>query len=249
MTKTLEGRVALVTGASSGIGAATAVSLAAAGARVAVAARRSDRLSELVERVRHRAGEAIAVAADVADRVSAQRMVAQTVERFGRLDIVVNNAGLMILAPFTDGDPDDWRRMVDVNLIGLINVTHAAIPHLRRSGRGDIVNISSVAGRFAFATGAVYTATKFAVVGFSDTLRRELVGDKIRVTLLEPGAVQTELVEHVTDEASRKRLADWQATMRQLQPDDIAAAILYAISQPPHVAVSELLVRPTDQEF
>jgi NADP-dependent 3-hydroxy acid dehydrogenase YdfG len=249
MAKKLEGRVALVTGASSGIGEATAVSLAAAGARVAVAARRTDRLSQLVERVLHSSGEATAIQADLADRASAERMVAQTVERFGRLDILVNNAGLMLLAPFADGNPDDWRKMVDVNVLGLLYATRAAIPHLRRAGRGDIVNLSSVAGRLAFPTAAVYTATKFAVVGFSDTLRRELIRDQIRVTLIEPGAVQTELVEHVTDEGARKQIDSWQAQMRQLQSDDIAAAILYAVTQPPHVAVSELLVRPTDQEF
>jgi NADP-dependent 3-hydroxy acid dehydrogenase YdfG len=249
MGKTLDGRVALVTGASSGIGAATAASLAAAGARVALAARRIDRLSQLVERVRHASGEAIAIEADVAERASAEHMVTTAVERFGRLDILVNNAGLMVLAPFANGNPDDWRQMVDVNLLGLTYVTRAAIPHLRRTRGGDIVNISSVAGRLAFATGAVYTATKFAVVGFSDTLRRELLPDKIRVTLIEPGAVQTELVEHVTDESTRKFIDNWQAQMRQLQPDDIAAAILYAVTQPPHVAISELLVRPTDQEF
>jgi NADP-dependent 3-hydroxy acid dehydrogenase YdfG len=249
MAKRLEGRVAIVTGASSGIGAATAASLAAEGARVAVAARRTDRLGQLVERVRHASGEAIALQADLADRASAERMVAQTVERFGRLDILVNNAGLMVLAPFAEGKPDDWRQMVDVNLLGLLYATRAAIPHLRRAGAGDIVNISSVAGRFALLTGAVYCATKFAVVGFSDTLRRELVRDKIRVTLVEPGVVQTELADHVTHEATRQQLQSWQAQMRQLQSEDIAAAILYAVTQPPHVGVSEILVRPTDQEI
>ena len=249
MAKHLEGRVALVTGASSGIGASTAASLAAAGARVALAARRTDRLSELVERIRHASGEAIAIQADVADQTSAEGMVANTVERFGRLDILVNNAGVMILAPFAEQSPADWRQMVDVNLLGLLYATRAAIPHLRRANGGDIVNISSVVGRFAFPTGAVYTASKFAVVGLSDTLRRELLRDKIRVTLIEPGAVQTELVEHISDEATRKQVDGWQAKMRQLQPENIAAAILYAVTQPPHVAVSELLVRPTDQEF
>jgi NADP-dependent 3-hydroxy acid dehydrogenase YdfG len=249
MAKTLEGRVALVTGASSGIGAATAVSLAAAGARVALAARRTDRLAQLVERVLHASGEATAVQADVADRASAERMVAQTVERFGRLDILVNNAGVMMLAPFADGKPDDWRKMMDVNVLGLMYATRAAIPHLRRAGRGDIVNISSVAGRLAFVGGAVYTATKFAIVGFSDTLRRELLRDKIRVTSIEPGAVETELVQQVTDEGARKQIDAWQAQMRQLQSEDIAAAILYAVTQPPHVSISELLVRPTDQEL
>jgi NADP-dependent 3-hydroxy acid dehydrogenase YdfG len=249
MAKILEGRVALVTGASSGIGAATAALFASAGARVALAARRTDRLSELVERVRHADGEAIAIQADVADRTSAEHMVAMTVERFGRLDVLVNNAGVMKLAPFADGDPDDWRQMMDVNVLGLLYATRAAIPHLRRSGRGDIVNVSSVAGRIAFAGGAVYTATKFALVGFSETLRKELLRDKIRVTSIEPGAVETELVEHVTDPAARKQIDAWQAQMRQLQSGDIAAAILYAVSQPPHVSVNEILVRPTDQEL
>jgi NADP-dependent 3-hydroxy acid dehydrogenase YdfG len=249
MAKILEGRVALVTGASSGIGAATAALFASAGARVALAARRTDRLSELVERVRHAGGEAIAVQADVADRTSAEHMVAITVERFGRLDVLVNNAGVMMLAPFADGNPDEWRQMMDVNVLGLLYATRAAVPHLRRSGRGDIVNVSSVAGRIAFAGGAVYTATKFAVVGFSETLRKELLRDKIRVTSIEPGAVETELVEHVTDPAARKQIDAWQAQMRQLQSGDIAAAILYAVSQPPHVSVNEILVRPTDQEL
>jgi NADP-dependent 3-hydroxy acid dehydrogenase YdfG len=249
MAKNLDGRVALVTGASSGIGAATAASLAAAGARVAVAARRTDRLSELVERVRHASGEAIAIQADLADRASAERMVATTVERFGRLDILVNNAGLMMLAPFAEGNPDDWRQMIDVNVLGLLYATRAAIPHIKRAGGGDIVNLSSVLGRLAFPTGAVYTATKWAVNGFSETLRRELVADKIRVTMIEPGAVQTELVEHVAPGKTRQEIDRWQAAMRQLQPEDIAAAILYAVTQPPHVAISELLVRPTDEEL
>jgi len=141
MPRPLDGRVALVTGASSGIGAATAASLAAAGARVAVAARRTDRLSQLVERIRHAEGEAIAVQVDLADRPSTERMVATVVERFGRLDILVNNAGVMLLAPFADGNPEEWRQMVDVNVLGLAYATRAAIPHLRRARGGDIVNV------------------------------------------------------------------------------------------------------------
>jgi NADP-dependent 3-hydroxy acid dehydrogenase YdfG len=249
MAKNLKGRVALVTGASSGIGAATATSLAGAGARVVAAARRTGRLTELIERLRHAGGEAIAVEADVADRASAERMVATTVERFGRLDILVNNAGVMKLAPFADSAPEDWRQMIDVNLMGLLYCTRAAVPHLKRAGGGHIVNISSVAGRLAFPSGAVYTATKFAVVGFSEALRREHIADKIRVTVIEPGAVATELVDHIPDRATKERIAEWQATMRQLQSEDIAAAILYAVSQPDRVDVNEILLRPTDQEF
>jgi NADP-dependent 3-hydroxy acid dehydrogenase YdfG len=249
MGKILDGRVALVTGASSGIGAATARSLAAAGARVAMAARRSDRLKELVERVRHAGGEAAAVSADVAEQASAEQMVAATIDRFGRLDILVNNAGVMMLARFTDGSPEDWRRMLEVNLLGLFYATRSALPHLKRSGRGHVVNVSSVAGRIGFPTGAVYSATKFGVVGFSETLRHELLADKIRVTVIEPGAVESELIDHVTDPASKANLHTWQASMRILKSEDIAQAILYAVSQPEHVSVNELLVRPTDQDF
>jgi NADP-dependent 3-hydroxy acid dehydrogenase YdfG len=249
MAKNLEGRVALVTGASSGIGAATALSLAGAGARVALAARRAERLQELVERVHHSGGEATAIQVDVAKQASAEQMVVSAVERFGKLDILVNNAGVMPLAEFATSDPEDWRRMIDVNLLGLLYTTRAALPHLKRAGGGHIVNVSSVAGRIGFPTGAVYSATKFGVVGFSEALRRETLAQKTRVTVIEPGAVATELVDHVTDEASRARVQEWQAKMRQLQSGDIAAAILYAVSQPDRVCVNEILLRPTDQDF
>ena len=139
--------------------------------------------------------------------------------------------------------------MVDINLLGLFYATRAALPHMRRTGSGHIVNISSVAGRVGFPTGAVYTATKFGVVGFSEALRRETVAAKIRVTVIEPGAVATELIDHVTDPATKATVQAWQATMRQLKAEDIAAAILYAVSQPDHVSVNEVLVRPTDQEY
>jgi NADP-dependent 3-hydroxy acid dehydrogenase YdfG len=249
MAKNLTRRVALITGASSGIGAATAATLADAGARVALAARRASRLNELVERVRHSGGEAVAIQADVAEQASAERMVATTIERFGRLDILVNNAGVMFLAPFETAAPAEWRRMLDVNLLGLFYATSAALPHLKRGGGGHVVNLSSVAGRVAFPTGAVYTATKFGVVGFSETLRRECLPWKLRVTIIEPGAVATELVDHVSDPEAKKNIEAWQAQMRQLQSEDIAAAILYAVSQPERVSANEILVRPTDQEL
>src|SRR5262249_13362838 len=161
------------------------------------------RLHELVERVRHSGGEATAIVGDVVEQASAEQMVAATAERFGKLDILVNNAGVMLLATFADGAPEEWRRMVDVNLLGMVYTTRAALPHIKRCGGGDIVNISSMAGRVAFPTGAVYSATKFGVVGFSETLRRENVAAKIRVTLIEPGAVATELVDHVSHAATK----------------------------------------------
>ena len=249
MGKNLDGRVALITGASSGIGAATALLLAKAGARVAMAARRTDRLNELAERIRHASGEAISIPADVADQASAEQMVTTTVERFGKLDILVNNAGVMYLAKFTDGNPAEWRRMLEVNLLGLFCASRSALSHMKRAGRGHIVNVSSVAGRLGFPSGAVYSATKFGVTGFSDALRHEVRADKIRVTVIEPGAVATELGSHVTDSAAKKQLEGWQANMRQLQSEDIAAAILYAVEQPDRVDVNEILVRPTNQEF
>jgi NADP-dependent 3-hydroxy acid dehydrogenase YdfG len=249
MGKILGGRVALITGASSGIGAATALQLGNAGARVALAARRSDRLRELTERIRHAGGEATAITADVADQASAEQLVATVVERFGKLDLLVNNAGVMMLAPFAEGAPADWRRMVEVNLLGLFYTTRAALPHLKRAGGGHVVNVSSVAGRIGFPMAAVYTATKFGVVGFSEALRKETLAQKTRVTVIEPGAVATELVEHLSDSASKERIQEWQASMRQLQSEDIAQAILYAVTQPDRVNVNEILVRPTDQDF
>jgi NADP-dependent 3-hydroxy acid dehydrogenase YdfG len=249
MAKNLEGKVALVTGASSGIGAATALSLAGAGARVALAARRTGRLQELVEKVRHAGGEATAIQADVAQQASAEQMIGATLERFGKLEILVNNAGIMPLAEFAGSNPEDWRRMIDVNLLGLLYATRAALPHLKRAGGGHIVNVSSVAGRIGFPSGAVYSATKFGVVGFSEALRHEVLAQKTRITVIEPGAVATELVDHVPDQATKARIQEWQAQMRQLQSEDIAAAILYAVSQPDRVCVNEILLRPTDQEF
>jgi NADP-dependent 3-hydroxy acid dehydrogenase YdfG len=249
MAKILNGRVALITGASSGIGAATAVALAGAGARVSVAARRSDRLNQLVERILHDGGEAGAITADVADRASAEHMVATTVERFGKLDILVNNAGLMEVAPFESSSPDAWRRMIDVNLLGLFYATRAALPPMKRSGNGHVVNVSSVAGRIGFPSAAVYSATKFGVAGFSEALRHELLAAKIRVTSIEPGAVATELVDHIIDSAAKQQIQAWQAAMRQLEPEDVAAAIVYAVSQPDRVNVNEILLRPTDQDF
>ncbi|RWA69422.1 MAG: SDR family NAD(P)-dependent oxidoreductase [Mesorhizobium sp.] len=243
----LAGKVALVTGASSGIGEATAAALAAAGAKVAIAARRADRLVALAGRIEQAGGKALAIEADIARGSDIAGMVDKVVSEWGRLDILVNNAGVMLLAPTAEADLDDWRRMIELNLIGLIGTTKAALPHLKAS-RGHIVNVSSVAGRVANPGASGYAATKFGVVAFSESLRREVYADKVRVTVIEPGLVRTELGDHITNAEYKAGLDHRLATMEALTAEDIANAILYAVSQPPRVNVNEILIRPTDQE-
>ena len=243
----LMGKVALVTGASSGIGEATAVALAAAGAKVAVAARRADRLEMLAGRIETAGGKALAIEADIAKGGDVTAMVDKVVSEWGRLDILVNNAGVMLLSPAAEADLDDWRRMIELNLIGLMATTKAALPHLK-AAKGHVVNVSSVAGRVANPGASAYAATKFGVVAFSESLRREVYVDKVRVTVIEPGMVRTELGDHITNAASKAGLDHRLATMEALTAEDIANAILYAVSQPPRVNVNEILIRPTDQE-
>jgi len=243
----LAGKVALVTGASSGIGEATASALAAAGAKVAVAARRADRLSALAGRIEKAGGKALAIEADIASNGDIAAMVDKVVAEWGRLDILVNNAGIMLLSPAAEADLDDWRRMIELNLIGLMATTKAALPHLK-AAKGHIVNVSSVAGRVANPGASAYAATKFGVVAFSESLRREVYADKVRVTVIEPGLVRTELGDHITNAQSKAGLDHRLATMEALTAEDIANAILYAVSQPPRVNVNEILIRPTDQE-
>ena len=248
MTVSLQGKVALVTGASSGIGEATALALARAGARVAIAARRRERLDGVARRIADLRSESLVLEADVARPEEAESIVSRTVDRWGRLDVLVNNAGLMLLSPVDRARVEDWRRMLDLNLLGVMVATRAALPHMRRQKDGHVLNISSTAGRVANPDASVYAATKFGVGAFSEALRREVYRDNIRVTLIEPGAVATELRDHVPDPDTRERIETWARSMRQLQSEDVAAAILYAVSQPSHVNVNEILLRPTDQE-
>lgn len=247
VSSALAGKVALVTGASSGIGEATAVALAAAGAKVAIAARRADRLEALAARIEKAGGTALRIAADVTSNDDVTAMVDKVVAEWGRLDILVNNAGVMLLSPAAEAVLDDWRRMVELNLLALMGVTKAALPHLR-AAKGHIVNVSSVAGRVANPGASGYAATKFGVVGFSESLRREVYSDKVRVTVIEPGLVRTELGDHITNPAAKTGLGQRLAAMEALAAEDIAAAILYAVSQPAHVNVNEIVIRPTDQE-
>lgn len=243
----LVGKVALVTGASSGIGEATAAALADAGAKVAVAARRADRLEALVARIEKAGGTAMHIEADVTNDNDVTAMVAAVVAEWGRFDILVNNAGVMLLSPAAEATLDDWRRMVELNLLALMGVTKAALPHLK-AAKGHIVNVASIAGRLANPGASGYAATKFGVVGFSESLRREVYADKVRVTVIEPGLVRTELGDHITNVASKAGLDQRLATMEALTAADIAAAILYAVSQPARVNVNEIVIRPTDQE-
>ena len=247
MSQQLQGKVALVTGASSGIGEATAVALAAEGAAVAIAARRVDRLDALKATLEAAGARVVAVALDVTDEAACRAAVQQTVQELGGLDIVVNNAGVMLLGPIEGADTEDWRRMVQTNVLGLMYVTHAALPHLLERG-GDVVQVSSVAGRIARAGSGVYNASKFAVGAFSESLRQEVTTRGVRVTLVEPGAVATELQSHITHADTKAGIEKWIADMRPLQSDDIARAVVYAVTQPAHVSVNELTIRPTDQD-
>ncbi len=248
MAKHIKDRIALVTGASSGIGEATALALAQAGAKVAIAARRRDRLDALAKRLEALGAETLVLEADLLDEHVAQRIVADTEEHFGRLDILVNNAGVMYLEPVAEADLGRWRRMLELNVLSLIASSQAALAGMRQRRDGHIVNVSSTAGRIANPNAAGYSATKFGVVAFSEALRREVCGDNIRVSIIEPGVVQTELRDHIGDAKVRDQLNAWADGMRQLQSEDVADAITFCVSRPDHVNVNEILMRPTDQE-
>jgi len=248
MSKPLAGRAALVTGASSGIGDATARALADAGADVAIAARRHDRLDRLASDLEKTGARVLVLAADLLREDENRRIVADTEAHFGRLDILVNNAGVMLLAPVDGSDPADWRRMLELNVLGPMVSSQAALPGMRERGGGHIVNISSTAGRIANPNVSGYSASKFGIVAFSESLRREVYKDKIRVTVIEPGVVETELREHIPHAGTKQAIDAWAASMRQLQPEDVANAVLYCVTQPAHVNVNEILMRPTDQE-
>jgi NADP-dependent 3-hydroxy acid dehydrogenase YdfG len=248
VARPLSGRVALVTGASSGIGEATAVALAEAGASVAIGARRRDRLEGLAARLGETGAKVVTLDLDVTDEASCRDAVARTRSELGGLDVLVNNAGVMLLGTIVGADPEDWRRMLDTNVLGLMYMTHAAIEGMVEQGSGDVVNISSVAGRQARKGAGVYNASKWAVNAFSESLRQEVTTRGVRVSLVEPGAVSTELTDHITQPEAKAASVQMYTSMRALHAEDVARAIVYVVTQPPHVAVNEVLVRPTDQE-
>ncbi len=246
MTK-LKDKVAVITGASSGIGKATAEALAAEGAAVVVAARREDRLEDLVERIEGNGSRALAVSCDVTDEDQAHDLIRKAKEEFRRVDIVVNNAGVMQLSKVEKSLSDEWRQMFDINVLGLLYVTDAAIQVMKEQGSGHLVNISSLASRGTRPALGVYSGTKTAVNDISEALRQELQGDNIRVTIIEPGAVETELPDYITDEEAREGISSLLAELDPLQPEDIAAAIAYCVTQPERVSINEMLIRPTQQ--
>jgi clavulanate-9-aldehyde reducatase len=241
----LDGRKVLITGASSGIGEATAAAIVAEGGAVALGARRKDRLDELAGRLE---GTAIPIEADIAREEDARRLVETAHAELGGLDGLVNNAGVMLLGLLQGADTEDWRTMINVNCLGLLYCTHAALPLMRDGGGGDVVNVSSVAGRIAAMGSAVYNMTKWGVVGFSEALRQEGSHIGVRVTCVEPGWVETELQGHNTNPVVVDRMNQMRDQMGDvLQAEDIAKAIVYALAQPKHVSINEIMVRPTAQ--
>jgi NADP-dependent 3-hydroxy acid dehydrogenase YdfG len=254
MSTQLTGTVAIVTGASSGIGEATARRLAELGASVAVVARRKDRLDTLVTDIESAGGVALAVEADITDRTQADNAIATVADRFGRIDILINNAGLMLLGPIVGADVEEWEQMIAVNQKGLLYVTHAALPHLLAAAAdelrqvADIVNISSIAGRQAWAKFGVYNMTKFGVNGFTESLRQEVTKKHVRVGVLEPGAVATELVSHNNDTIKDELAAsDAENIPEPLQPEDIADNIAFMVTRPRRSSIAELWAMPTSQ--
>lgn len=254
MRAALADTVALVTGAGSGIGEATALALADAGAAVALVARRADRLAAVAERIQAGGGVALPVEADITDATLAEGTVERVVQELGRLDTVVNNAGLMLVGPVADAPEDEWRRMLAVNVDGLLHVTRAALPHLVRAAASgprqvaDLVNISSTAGRVARQGTAVYNLTKFGVTGFSESLRQELVPRRVRVSVVEPGTVATELTTHLRD-GVREAVGRQVEHVEQLLPEDVADAVAYVVTRDRRVAVNEILVRAAEQTW
>jgi NADP-dependent 3-hydroxy acid dehydrogenase YdfG len=246
MDTDLSSQVVAVTGASSGIGEATALACARAGAAVALAARRADRIEALAARIVADGGRAIAVPTDVGDEEQAQVFVQRAHSELGRVDVLVNNAGMMLLGPIENAPTEEWRRMIHANVFGVLYCTHAALPLMHAQGSGHIVNVSSVAGRVARQGSGVYNLTKFGVGAFSESLRQEGVAMGVRVTLIEPGAVSTELAGHNRPEI-REQIAQRFGDIERLNSEDIAEAVLYAIGQPKHVSINEVLVRPSAQ--
>jgi NADP-dependent 3-hydroxy acid dehydrogenase YdfG len=254
VTSALAGTVALVTGASSGIGEATALALANAGAAVALVARRRNRLDDLRDRIVADGATAISVDADIADRQQAEAAVTRAVGELGRLDTVVNNAGLMRVGPAAEADPDDWDAMLSVNVQGLLYTTRASLPYLIQAaadsprGVADLVNISSTAGRVARPGTSGYALTKFGIGAFSESVRQEVLGNRVRVGLVEPGRVDTEISTHLPPE-TRADIDRQSAEIEMLQAGDIADAVMFIVTRDRRVAVNEILVRAAEQTW
>ena len=241
----LSGKVALVTGASSGIGAATALALAAAGVRVAVSARRAERLAALVTKIEAVGGMALALPGDVAVEADAFKAVADTVAQFGRMDILVNSAGVNEAGGVESLTLNQWRRVIDINLYGTLYTCKASIAQMKAQGNGDIINISSTSGRRAAGLFGPYSTSKFGLTGMTEGLRQEVGGAGIRVSIIEPGATETEIADSITDPKWRDAIQQHVAKDGAMQPEDIAETIMFIVSLPRRANVSQLLIRPT----
>lgn len=246
MTEGIRGKIVVITGASSGLGAATARRLSNEGAIVVLAARRRDRIEALANELSTGDRRVLAIETDVANKDQVKSLVDKTVATHGRIDVILNNAGLMPLSPIERLKVDEWDRMIDVNIKGVLYGIAAALPHMQRQKSGQIINVSSVAGHKILSSGAVYSATKFAVRALSEGLRQEVKPHNIRVTIISPGAVATELIDQISE-------ADIQSAVRArttfaVPADTFARMVAFAISQPEDVDVNEILFRPTRQE-
>jgi NADP-dependent 3-hydroxy acid dehydrogenase YdfG len=248
MAGKLDGKVAIITGASSGIGEATAFALAAEGAKVAIAARRAERLDAIAKRIEASGGQVLPIVTDITDEAQVNHLVQKTKVELGRMDILVNSAGIGVFGTIDTGNPAEWRRAFDVNVLGVLYAIHAVLPLLKAQKSGHIVNISSVDGRIAQADAGVYSATKWGVNALSEALRQEVSKDNIRVTIIEPGLVDTPFIDLISDPIIKQISEEELKTITPLQGEDIARAIIYAVTQPDHVNVNEILIRPTTED-
>jgi NADP-dependent 3-hydroxy acid dehydrogenase YdfG len=248
MNNNIEGKVVVITGASSGLGEATARALSAQGARVALGARRQDRIQSLADELTGRDGKAIAVAMDATAREQVKKLVDAAVQAYGRVDVMINNAGLMPQAPLERLEIDEWDRMIDVNIKGVLYGIAAALPYMKQQKAGHFINVSSVAGHKVTPAGAVYSATKHAVRAISEGLRQEVKPYNIRTTVISPGAVATELPDSVIDPDTAARVREFYAAAA-IPADSFARSVVFAISQPDDMDVNEILFRPTRQEY
>ena len=248
MENNIKGKVVVITGASSGMGEAAAKHLSALGATVVLGARRGDRIEKLAKEIKDNGGKALAFAVDVTQRDQVKKLVDATVEQFGRVDVLLNNAGIMPLSLVESLHVDEWDKMIDVNLKGVLNGIAAVLPYMKEQKSGQIINTSSVAGHKVFSGSAVYSATKFAVRALTEGLRMEVKPYNIRTTIICPGAVKTELLEHITDADVRQANEDYVGAVG-ISPDSFARVVAFAISQPEDVDINEIIFRPTSQEM
>lgn len=248
MNNHVANKIVVITGASSGLGAETARHLAVLGATVVLGARREDRITTLAESIIAKGGKALAIETDVTDRASVQNLVDTAVNTYGRIDVLLNNAGVMPLSPLEKLRVDEWDLMIDVNIKGVLYGIAAALPHMKEQKSGHIINVSSVAGHHVLDSSAVYSATKFAVRALSEGLRGEVKPYNLRTTIISPGAVQSELLNGIHDEATAKQLQSFVPEIA-ISADSFARCVVFAISQPEDVDINEILFRPTKQKI